>query len=134
MEHKVTEYSAGCLAYMGDAVFELHVRNMLLKDGGRPVHALNKQARQYVSAPAQAAMYHHIQPLLTDEERLVMKRGRNLHSASKAKNADTSDYRHATGLETLFGYLFLKNEHQRILEVFNLCVDTKQIKEKMTSG
>jgi len=115
-------YSAQCLAYMGDAVFELYVRKMLLSDGNRPVNVLNKQARQYVSAAAQAAMYHHIEPLLTQEEQAVMKRGRNLHSYSKAKSANTLAYRHATGLEVLFGYLFVNERHERLAEVFEFCV------------
>ena len=116
------KYSVGCLAYMGDAVFELYVRKMLLSSGSRPVDSLNKQARQYVSAAAQAKMYHNIGPFLTDEEQAVMKRGRNLHSNSKAKNAGISDYRHATGLEALFGYLFLEEQHERLTEVFEICI------------
>jgi len=120
MDKKIN-YSAQCLAYMGDAVFELYVRKMLLDQGNRPVNTLNKQARQYVSAAAQAEMYHHIEPLLTPEEQAVMKRGRNLHSYSKAKNADTSEYRHATGLETLFGYLFMNVQHERLAEIFEYC-------------
>ena len=116
-------YSAACLAYMGDAVFELYVRKMLLASGSQPISMINKQARQFVAATAQAAMYHHIEPLLSEEEQAVMKRGRNLHTSSKAKNADTSDYRHATGLETLFGYLFLKDKHERLAEVFELCIN-----------
>ena len=107
---------------MGDAVFEMYVRKMLLSAGNQPVNVLNKQARGLVSAAAQAEMYHRVAPYLTQEEQAVMKRGRNLHSTSKAKNADTSEYRHATGLETLFGYLFLRNEHERLAEVFNICI------------
>ena len=114
-------YSAQCLAYMGDAVFELYVRKMLLSNGSRPVNILNKQARQYVSAAAQAAMYHHIEPLLTQEEQAVMRRGRNLHFNSKTKNADMSEYRHATGLEVLFGYLFVNEQHERLAEIFEFC-------------
>ena len=121
------EYSAACLAYIGDAVFELNVRNMLLASGNRSVNKLNKEARTYVAATAQATMYHYIEPFLTDEEKSVMKRGRNLHSGSKAKNAEMSDYRHATGLETLFGYLFLKGDDKRLTEVFELCIKTKDL-------
>ena len=116
-------YSAQCLAYMGDAVFELYVRKMLLSNGNRPVNTLNKQACQYVSAAAQAAMYHHIESFLTQEEQAVMRRGRNLHSHSKAKKADMSEYRHATGLEVLFGYLFVNEQHERLAEIFELCVN-----------
>jgi len=130
MEDKIDEkiiankhYSAQCLAYMGDAVFELYVRKMLLSGGNRPVNTLNKQARQYVSAAAQASMYHHIEPLLTQEEQAVMKRGRNLHSYSRAKSANTLEYRHATGLEVLFGFLFVNERHERLAEVFEFCVN-----------
>jgi len=124
MDKKIN-YSAQCLAYIGDAVFELHVRKMLLAGGSRPVNELNKQARCYVSAAAQAAMYHHIEILLTQEEQAVMRRGRNLHSYSKAKNAGTSEYRHATGLEALFGYLYVSEQHERLTEIFELCTRGK---------
>ena len=124
MDNKVGDrYSAQCLAYMGDAIFEVYVRKMLLDQGNRPVNSLNEQARTYVSATAQAAMYHHIRSFLTIEEQVVMRRGRNLHSYSRSKNADTSDYRHATGLEALFGYLFLKDRHERLTEVFKICIN-----------
>ena len=133
MDSKVTTVktaaplSTQCLAYMGDAVFELYVRKMLIAQGSRPVDALNKLARRYVSATAQSAMYHHIEPYLTDQELAVMKRGRNLHSYSKAKNAGTSEYRHATGLETLFGYLFVSEQHERLMEIFELCINFNTI-------
>lgn len=112
------------LAYLGDAVFELLVRQMLLAQSanGASIHALNRRARTYVSAVGQAGMYHAIFPLLTEEEQAIMKRGRNLHSTSRAKNADVAAYRHATGLETLFGYLHEKGAHERLNEVFALCI------------
>jgi ribonuclease-3 family protein len=114
--------STAALAYLGDAVFELRVREMLLakNESGASTRVLNKQARAYVSAQAQAAMYHAIFPLLTEDEQAVMKRGRNLHNLSRAKNADTVAYRHATGLETLFGYLYLRGEHERINELLGV--------------
>ena len=112
------------LAYLGDAVFELRVREMLLvqSKNGTSAHMLNKMARKYVSAPAQAAMYHAIFPTLTEEEQSVIKRGRNLHNTSRAKNAEVADYRHATGLETLFGFLYENGDHARITELFERCV------------
>ena len=128
METRIT-HSAQCLAYMGDAVFELCVRKMLIEEGYQQVNILNRQARKYVSAPAQAKMYHKIEPHLNQEEKSVMRRGRNLHSQSKAKNAGLSEYRHATGLETLFGYLFLMDKHERLSEVFELCM-TKEPDQK----
>ncbi|MCL2421855.1 MAG: ribonuclease III [Defluviitaleaceae bacterium] len=120
MDKKIN-YSANCLAYMGDAVFEQCVRKMLLDQGNRPADALHNEARQYVSAKAQAAMYHYVESHLNTEEQSVMRRGRNLHTYSKAKNAGTSAYRHATGLETLFGYLFLNEQHERLTQIFELC-------------
>ena len=117
------QYSAQCLAYMGDAVFEMHVRKRLLSYGNRPVNTLNKQARQYVSATAQSKMYHYVEPFLTPEEQAVMRRGRNLHSESKSKNANTLDYRHSTGLETLFGYLYVTDQQDRLLTIFELCME-----------
>ena len=127
MDSKIEKhhYSAQCLAYMGDAVFELFVRKMLLSNGNRSVNDLNKQARKYVSATAQAEMYHKIEANLTMEEQSVMRRGRNLHSSSKSKNADTLDYRHATGLETLFGHLFITEQQERLEEIFKLCTELK---------
>ena len=120
MDKKIS-YSANCLAYMGDAVFEQCVRKMLLDQGNRPVDALHKEARKYVSAIAQATIYHYVEPHLNPEEQAIMRRGRNVHSYSKAKNAGTSEYRHATGLETLFGYLFLNEQHERLAQIFELC-------------
>ena len=117
-----TKVNTKSLAYLGDAVFELLVREMLLSKGDRPVDVLNVHARRYVSAAAQAAMYKKINPSLTVDEQSAMKRGRNLHSYSKAKNANTSDYRHSTGLETLFGYLYTNNQHERMAEVFDMCL------------
>lgn len=114
------------LAYLGDAVFELLVREMLLaqNSGGTSPNVLTRRARTYVSASAQATMYHEIFPHLTEEEQAIMKRGRNLHSASRAKNADATAYRHATGLETLFGFLHEKGEHARISDLFARCTET----------
>lgn len=129
MDEKVN-LSTACLAYMGDAVFELHVRKMLLAKGNRPIDAINRMARKYVSAKAQSGMYHALEHHLSEAEQNVMKRGRNLHSNSKAKNAGTIEYRHATGLETLFGYLFVNQRHERIDEIFKICIEIGENCEK----
>ena len=112
--------SAASLAYLGDAVFELWVREMLMAEG-LPVNKANRRAKSYVSAPAQADMYHRIYPQLSQEEQTIMRRGRNLHPLTRAKNADTSSYRHATGLEALFGHLYQNREMARLEEIFKLC-------------
>jgi ribonuclease-3 family protein len=116
--------STAALAYLGDAVFELYVREMLLSQNetSASTQALNRKARTYVSASAQAAMYHAVFPFLNEAEQAVMKRGRNLHAASRAKNADAISYRHATGLEALFGYLYERGEQERVNELFALCI------------
>jgi len=118
------------LAYLGDAVFELMVREKLLSENIQ-FRTLNTRARSYVAAPAQAAMYHKIFPALTEAEQAIMKRGRNLHNNSRAKNADVSEYRHATGLETLFGWLYQSNEKARISEIFALCIGEKNDEAKI---
>ena len=110
------------LAYLGDAVFELLVREMLLQKGFA-FHDLNNHAKGYVSAVAQSRMYHNIFSLLPEEEQDIMTRGRNLNTSSRAKSARVSEYRHATGLETLFGYLHLQGNAARIREVFALCIE-----------
>jgi len=111
----------GELAYLGDAVFELMVRDMLVKSGV-PYHSLSRRAKDYVSAVAQSAMYHRIFGHLTEDEQAVIKRGRNLHSASRAKSACVSEYRHSTGLEALFGFLHIHGEFERLGEIFEMCI------------
>jgi len=93
---------------------------MLIAEG-LPVNKANRRAKGIVSATAQADMYHRIYPTLTPEEQTIMRRGRNLHPLTRAKNADTASYRHATGLETLFGYLYHHRNMTRLEEIFELC-------------
>ena len=116
------EYSPLALAYMGDAVFEILVRDMVLSRGNMPANKLHKTSKGYVNAAAQAAMYMKLEAIVTEEEHAVMKRGRNAKSYTTAKNQSVTDYRHATGLEALFGYLYLKGEKERIRELFEICV------------
>ena len=109
------------LAYLGDAVFELLVRDMLLQSGV-PFRDMSRLAKNYVSAVAQNAMYHRIFEQLTEAEQAILKRGRNLHSVSRSKSARVSEYRHATGLEVLFGYLHHEEKFERLNEIFELCI------------
>lgn len=108
------------LAYIGDAVYEMFVRLTVLTDGNAPVNRLHKKARNLVNAKAQAQMYFRIIDELSEEEAAVFRRGRNAKSFTTPKNADLMDYRHATGLEALFGYLYLKGEKQRAITLFSL--------------
>ncbi|NLY43097.1 MAG: Mini-ribonuclease 3 [Clostridiaceae bacterium] len=117
------QYSPLVLAYIGDAVYELYIRSMLVFKGNAPVHALHKKAVLLVKAKAQSDIIHKIEPMLTEEEYAVYKRGRNAKSSTVPKNADVSEYRHATGFEALVGYLYLKGEMQRLQELFMLALD-----------
>lgn len=108
------------LAYVGDAVYEMFVRLTVLTDGNAPVNRLNKKAQGIVNAKAQAQMYFRLADILTEEEAAVFRRGRNAKSFTTPKNADLMDYRHATGLEALFGYLYLKGEKERAIALFSL--------------
>ena len=113
------------LAYLGDAVFELMVRDMLTKESV-PFRDMSRRAKDYVSAVSQSVMYHRIFDQLTEGEQAIIKRGRNLHSVSRAKSARVSEYRHATGLEVLFGYLHYREEFTRLKEVFALCCNNTE--------
>ena len=114
------EYNSLALAHIGDAVFEVLVRLTVLTDGNAPVNRLHKKARGMVNAKAQAELYYRIRAVLTEEEQAVFRRGRNAKSFTVPKNADLMDYRHATGLEALFGYLYLQGKKERIVELFQL--------------
>ncbi len=108
-------YSPLALAYIGDGIFDLIVRSVLVLKGSCPVKKLHKEAIHMVSATAQSAMINSLLPLLTEEEEAVYRRGRNAHPGTMAKNAPMSDYRRATGFEALIGYLYLKEEDERLL-------------------
>lgn len=110
-------YSPLTLAYIGDGVYELIIRTVLVKRGNRPVNQLHKQASSLVKAAAQSAMMETLEPLLTEEEKSVYKRGRNAHSPTMAKHATMADYRRATGFEALLGYLYLKEDFARLVEL-----------------
>lgn len=110
-------YSPLVLAYIGDGIYELFIRTYVVKSGNAPVNKLHQKSKAYVQASAQRAMYHKIEPMLTEEEIAMFKRGRNAKSGTKAKNASMSDYRVATGFEAMIGYLYLNEEYDRITEL-----------------
>lgn len=112
------ELSSLALAYMGDCVFEMLVRTYVIYKGGRHVKGLNIISDKMVNAKAQSDMYNRIKDMLTDEEAGVYRRGRNAKSASVSKSSTLADYRRATGLEALFGYLYLKGDIRRAVELF----------------
>lgn len=106
------------LAFLGDAVFELVVRSILVRENNQlSAHKLHVKAISYVKAHAQSEAMKKIMELLNDEELTVFKRGRNTKSATVPKNADVQEYRTATGFETLVGYLYITGQEQRLQEL-----------------
>ncbi len=117
---QIANFNPVTLAYIGDAVFELLVRQDMLAEAERPMWELQKSAAARVCAAAQSDAVEKILPYLTEEEEHVWKRGRNSNSSRVPKNADPVQYRRATGLEALFGYLCLCGRDDRIKELFDL--------------
>lgn len=119
----IRTYSPLALAWLGDAVFSQRVRSALIRQGNTSVNKLNKRANKIVCAKRQSAMIRAIREELTDEERAVYKRGRNAHSHTKAKGATSAEYNHATGLEAVIGFLYLREEEARITELIQLGIE-----------
>ena len=113
------QLSALNLAFIGDTVFDLLVRETLVCAANRPVKHQHTLAAAKVKASSQAQAAQKLLPQLTDEEAAILKRGRNAHSNHKAKNASESDYHYATALEALFGYLYLKGDLDRLRTLFS---------------
>lgn len=114
----INEISTEALAYLGDSVLEIRVRELLVKKGISGSGRLNSASLSYVKASEQAAAMHRIAPFLSEEESLVFKRGRNMSGGNVPKSATMSEYRTATGMEVLFGYLHLLGRVERIDELF----------------
>ena len=114
-EVDIRTYSPLTLAYIGDGIFDLIVRTVVVGRGNSNVGNLHKKTSHVVKAQTQAKMIGQLLPYLTEEEADIYRRGRNAHSPTMAKNATMSDYRKATGLEALIGYLYLEDQLERIL-------------------
>ena len=127
-EVEAKQYSPLTLAYIGDGIYEIIIRTILVGQANAPVNVLNKKASSIVKAEAQANLIHAIEEELTEEELAVYKRGRNAKSYTSAKNASIRDYRTATGFEALMGYLYMDNQMDRALELVKLGL--ARIKEK----
>lgn len=125
MAKPIEEMSAAALAYLGDSVIELCVREMLVEKGVSSAKNLNSTALFFVKAEAQADAMKIILPLLSEEENGAYRRGRNIGHTNVPKSATVGQYRMATGMEALFGYLYLKGENGRINELFALAYEDK---------
>lgn len=120
--HEAKQKSPVELAFIGDAVYELLVREHISLTHDAPAAALHKMAISYVRAEAQHSALEKIAGRLTEDEAEMARRGRNANKVTSSRNADPADYRAATGLETLFGYLYLTGDTERIRELFSLII------------
>lgn len=124
-EQDVKSYSPLTLAYIGDGIYDLIIRTMVVEKGNAPVNKLHKKVSNLVKAPAQMEIFHKIEESLTEEELLVYKRGRNAKSFTSAKNASITEYRVATGFEALMGYLYLTDQLPRLVELVKIGIKTE---------
>ncbi len=122
----VNNLSPLTLAFIGDTVFDLFVREKLVCESNRPVNKLHNLAAKKVNAGAQANAIKKLMPYLSEEETAIFKRGRNCKVNHKAKNATEGDYHYATGFESLFGYLYLKGNTERLRELFEFIMKEEE--------
>lgn len=120
-----SQYSPLSLAFLGDAVYGAVVKSVVVLAGNCPADKLNSKAVKYVKAVSQSKVADHLveNDLLTEEEMAVYKRGRNAKSPTTAKNAPVGDYRKATGLEAVIGWLYLRGDMDRVLELMEIAVN-----------
>jgi len=125
-----TQLNGLALAYVGDAIYEIYIRDYLVAQGLTKPNMLHRSATSYVSAKAQADLSEKmlLEGILTDEEELIYKRGRNAKSHTFAKNADVASYRKSTGFEALMGYLHLLKRTERLEELITWGI--KELGEK----
>lgn len=119
-DQDIRTYSPLTLAYIGDGIYELYIRTILVKQGNCQANKLHRRASRLVKAPAQSAMVETLEPLFTPEEEAVYKRGRNAKSYTTAKNATMGEYRRATGFEAVMGYLYLTGQHIRMIDLIKI--------------
>lgn len=122
-EVDIRTYSPLALAYIGDGVFDLVIRSVVVGKGNTSANRLHVRTSQIVKAHTQALIIEYLLPQLTEEEADIYRRGRNAKSPTMAKNATMSDYRKATGLEALVGYLYLTDQFERMVELIKSAAD-----------
>ena len=123
-EVDIREYSPLTLAYIGDCVYDLVIKSLVINAGNKQVNKLHQETSNLVQASTQSLMMRTMQEHLTEEEHAVYKRGRNAKSVSPAKNQSITDYRRATGFEALLGYLYLKKDYKRMLDLVKIGLDS----------
>ena len=128
-EVDVNQYSPLTLAYIGDSIYDLIIKTLVVNEGNKQVQKLHKRTSRFVQASAQSQMMRVLQERLTEEEHAVYKRGRNAKSVSPAKNQSVTDYQRATGFEALMGYLYFKKEWKRMLELVKIGLESLEESE-----
>jgi ribonuclease III family protein len=129
----VKQLNSLAIAYMGDAIYEVHVRHHLLLAGKTKPNQLHREATRFVSAKAQASILRELyqEGFLTEEEQVIAKRGRNAKSSSIPKNTDVQTYRHSTAFESLIGYLYLTNDSTRLESILKRSIEIAEHSYKM---
>ncbi len=110
-------------AYVGDSVYELFIRTNLVNNSNAKPHKLHIESIKYVKAKSQADILYKIEDMLTDEEKDIVRRGRNTENHHVAKNSNVADYSKATAFEALIGYLYLTGQDKRLSDILNVCID-----------
>lgn len=121
------EYSPLSLAFIGDSVFDVVIKTIMVERANCQVNKLQNRTSKIVRATSQAQIYDALKDFLTEEEANIMRRGRNAKPYTKAKNASYSEYCKATGVEALTGYLYLKGETKRLVELIKLGIDKSEL-------
>lgn len=129
-QQDIRTYSPLTLAYIGDGIYDLVIRSIVIGKGNTHASQLHKKTSSMVKAKAQSDMIETLLPELTEEEEAVYKRGRNAKSPTMAKNASMSDYRRATGFEALMGYLYLKDEFERLVQLVEMGLERTKLLKK----
>ena len=129
-EINITDYSPLTLAYIGDGIYEIVIRTIIVDEANRQVNKIHKAASGLVKAGTQAKMIHLIMDDLTEDEIQIFKRGRNAKAVTRAKNASMSEYRRATGFEALMGWLYLSGKSDRMMELIMLALKRFEMEEK----
>ena len=122
-EINIIDYSPLTLAYIGDGIYEIVIRTMIVDEANRQVNKIHKAASELVKAGTQAKLIHLLMDKLTEEEQTIYKRGRNAKAITRAKNASMSDYRTATGFEALMGWLYLTGQSERMMELIKIGIE-----------
>ncbi len=129
-EINITDYSPLTLAYIGDGIYEIVIRTIIVDEANRQVNKIHKAASGLVKAGTQAKMIHLIMDDLTEDEIQIFKRGRNAKAVTRAKNASMSEYRRATGFEALMGWLYLSGQSDRMMDLIMLALKRFEMEEK----